>query len=127
MGSNLQHTPGPWSFEGPEHSIIVWGSEPGQRICFMTSDGPAIENARLIATAPAMAARIAELEAALSAATAAREAAEAKAARLEEALEPFAKHAGDYEPPEGDDDQRIWGDWLPTIGDLRRARAALEA
>ena len=58
---------------------------------------------------------------------AAREVAEAKAARLEEALEPFAKHAGDYEPPEGDDDQRIWGDWLPTIGDLRRARAALEA
>ena len=71
------------------------------------------------------AARIAELEAALSAATARAEAAEAEAARLREALEPFAQHANDYEPPEGDDKQRIWGDWLPTIGDLRKARAAL--
>ena len=82
MASNLQHTPGPWSFEGPKRSIIVWGPEPGQRICFMTSDGPATENARLIASAPTMAARIAELEAALSAATAERERAERAASNV---------------------------------------------
>lgn len=82
MASNLQHTPGPWSFEGPKRSIIVWGPEPGQRICFMTSDGPATENARLIASAPTMAARIAELEAALSAATAERERAEQAASNV---------------------------------------------
>lgn len=35
-------TPGPWSFDGPEHNIIVWGPEPEQRVCFMTSDGPAL-------------------------------------------------------------------------------------
>lgn len=46
------HTPGPWSFDGPLHSIIVWGAEPEQRVCFMTSDGPAEANARLIAAAP---------------------------------------------------------------------------
>lgn len=48
----IKHTPGPWSFEGPDHSIIVYGPEPEQRICFMTSDGPATANALLIAAAP---------------------------------------------------------------------------
>lgn len=52
--SKVAHTPGPWLAEGPDHSIIVWGPEPEQRICFMTSDGPAVSNARLIASAPAM-------------------------------------------------------------------------
>ena len=47
-------TPGPWSFDGPTHSIIVWGPEPEQRVCFMTSDGPARANARLIVAAPDM-------------------------------------------------------------------------
>lgn len=46
------HTPGPWSFDGPLSSIIVWGAEPDIRVCFMTSDGPAKANARLIAAAP---------------------------------------------------------------------------
>lgn len=48
-----KHTPGPWSFEGPSHSIIVWAGEDS-RVCFMTSDGPAEANARLIAAAPAL-------------------------------------------------------------------------
>lgn len=45
-------TPGPWSYEGPAHTIIVYGPEPEQRVCFMTSDGPTKANARLIAAAP---------------------------------------------------------------------------
>ena len=50
--SEVKHTPGPWSFDGPRHSIIVWGPTPELRVCFMTSDGPATANARLIAAAP---------------------------------------------------------------------------
>lgn len=50
------------------------------------------------------------------------EASRALLAEAAEGLEPFAKHADDYDPPEGDDDQQIWGAWLPTIGQLRRAR-----
>jgi hypothetical protein len=38
-------------FNGPQHNIIVW-SGPDTRVCFMTSDGAAKENARLIAAAP---------------------------------------------------------------------------
>lgn len=52
--SAVKHTPGPWSFDGPAHSIIVWGPTPELRVCFMTSDGPAEANARLIAAAPDM-------------------------------------------------------------------------
>lgn len=44
--------------------------------------------------------------------------------RLREALHPFAALAAAYDPDEGDDNQKIW--WRqPTIGDVRRARAAL--
>jgi len=43
--------------------------------------------------------------------------------RLRAALEPFAKVADRYDPDEGDDLQVAW-DWSPTIGMLRRARAA---
>jgi hypothetical protein len=44
-------TPGPWSFDGPPDSRIVWaGGE--HRVCFLTSDGPNLANARLIASAP---------------------------------------------------------------------------
>lgn len=46
-----EHTPGPWAFDGPAENIIVW-SGPDNRVCFMTSDGPAEANARLIAAAP---------------------------------------------------------------------------
>lgn len=48
------HTPGPWTFDGPAHNIIVWGPQPEHRVCFMTSDGPTSANARLIAAAPDM-------------------------------------------------------------------------
>lgn len=47
-----KHTPGPWVYEGPRNSIIVWADDGESRICFMTSDGPAEANARLIAAAP---------------------------------------------------------------------------
>jgi hypothetical protein len=46
-----QFTPGPWSFDGPPASRIVW-SGADRRICFLTSDGPNLANARLIAAAP---------------------------------------------------------------------------
>lgn len=41
-----------------------------------------------------------------------------------EALRPFAEEADRYEPDEGDGDHPAW-DTTVTIGDLRRARAAL--
>lgn len=50
----------------------------------------------------------------------ARELAEAR-----EALKPFSEEAFRYEPPEDDDDNRLW-DCRITIGDLRRAARALE-
>lgn len=39
-----------------------------------------------------------------------------------EALEPFAKEAFRYDPPEGDDDFKAWSSEF-TIGQLRRAAA----
>lgn len=45
-------TPGPWSFDGPDYNIIIWGAKPETRVCFLTSDGPTKANARLIAAAP---------------------------------------------------------------------------
>lgn len=45
------HTPGPWTHDGPPDNIIVW-SGPETRVCFMTSNGPAEANARLIAASP---------------------------------------------------------------------------
>lgn len=47
-----KHTDGPWSFDGPDDNIIVWGPGPEQRVCFLTSNGPARANAHLIAAAP---------------------------------------------------------------------------
>lgn len=61
------------------------------------------------------------------------EAAEAEASRLRteneklrEALTPFAEMASDYDPEEGDDADLAWFEH-PKVGDLRRARAALES
>jgi len=49
------HTPGPWTFDGPRHNIhVVQEAAPNMRVCFMTSDGPTLDNARLIAAAPDM-------------------------------------------------------------------------
>ena len=50
--------------------------------------------------------------------------AEAELARTREALEPFSKEADRYDPPENDDKSPVWQCRL-TLGDLRRARAAL--
>jgi hypothetical protein len=44
--------------------------------------------------------------------------------RLREALKPFADAADQYDPDEGDDANEAWSIDV-TIGDLRRARAAL--
>ena len=52
---------------------------------------------------------------------------EAENKRLRAALEPFAKLAPTYDPPEGDDDDLCWYHRAcPTLGDLRRARDTLE-
>lgn len=70
------HTPGPWTFDGPPSSRIVWaGTE--HRICFLTSDGPNLANAHLIAEAPTMLATIQSLS--------------ERIAVLEGALEPFTR------------------------------------
>ena len=48
--------------------------------------------------------------------------------RLRAALEPFAKLAAAYDPPEDDDSDSCWDDnAVPTVGDIRRARDTLEA
>lgn len=50
------HSPAPWDMVGPDDNIhIVQAGEPGMRICFMTSDGPCVANAHLIAASPLMA------------------------------------------------------------------------
>lgn len=49
---------------------------------------------------------------------------EAENARLREALKPFANLADVYDPPDGDDKAAVWYK-VPTIGQLRKARAAL--
>lgn len=49
----------------------------------------------------------------------------ARVEALEKALEPFAAAAETYDPPEGDDQQLLWGPDFVTIGMLRDARAAL--
>ena len=47
-------------------------------------------------------------------------------AELVEALEPFAKLANIYDPPEDDDDARAWyRQATPTLGQLRTARNAI--
>lgn len=52
---------------------------------------------------------------------------EAKITRLREALRPFALDANRYDPPETDDNTRLYSLHSKLrIGDLRRARAALE-
>lgn len=49
------HTEGPWMFHGPDHNIHVCEErDPNMRVCFMTSTGPTVERARLIAAAPDM-------------------------------------------------------------------------
>ena len=51
--------------------------------------------------------------------------AQKRIAALEEALEPFARMAAAYDPDEGDDDHEAWAfNARPTIGQLRKARAA---
>lgn len=59
--SDPKFTPGPWTILGHEDDSGKWSSlevameqMPFMRVCFMTSDGPNMENARLIAEAPAM-------------------------------------------------------------------------
>lgn len=53
MTEAVKHTPGPWFFDGPSENLIVWEwNNADNRICFMTSDGPARANAHLIAAAP---------------------------------------------------------------------------
>ncbi len=56
------HSPGPWTFDGPRANIHVrQANNPDMRVCFMTSDGPTRENARLIAAAPDLLAALQEI------------------------------------------------------------------
>ena len=49
------HSPGPWSWDGPQDNIhVVQSNAPHVRVCFLTSNGPTEANARLICEAPAM-------------------------------------------------------------------------
>lgn len=42
-----------WMFHGPDHNIHVCEErDPNMRVCFMTSTGPTVKRARLIAAAP---------------------------------------------------------------------------
>jgi hypothetical protein len=53
MGTKLESTPGPWAWDGPADNIHVTQAEkPDHRICFLTSNGPTVANAALIAAAP---------------------------------------------------------------------------
>lgn len=92
-------TPGPWAAEGPLQSIIVWGPEPELRVCFMTSDGPARPNSKLIALAPELAAEVIALRA-----RAAKD--KARIERLEAALRFYT---GRYEPALSCPNEGPWG------------------
>ena len=46
-------TPGPWAWDGPADNIHITQAEnPDNRICFLTSNGPTIGNANMLAAAP---------------------------------------------------------------------------
>ena len=64
----------------------------------------------------------------LDALTAENAALKARVVELEDALEPFARRADTYDPPEDDDWVVDWYDSVdrPTLGNFRLARAALE-
>ena len=64
----------------------------------------------------------------LRALTAENAALKARVVELEDALEPFARRADTYDPPEDDDWVVDWYDSVdrPTLGNFRLARAALE-
>lgn len=47
------HSPAPWIWEGPADNIhVVQAKAPHMRVCFLTSNGPTVANANLIAAAP---------------------------------------------------------------------------
>jgi hypothetical protein len=54
----MAHTPGPWIYDIDDRPGMEWNihilteADLDKRICFMTSDGPSEDNARLIAAAP---------------------------------------------------------------------------
>lgn len=76
----------------------------------------------------ANAAHIARMDPATVASLIARiELAEARVKALEEALQPFSARAAQYDPAENDDEEPDWSEKGPglSVGDLRRARAAL--
>jgi len=110
------YTPGPWKAEPTPDNLTIWictentnvGMVPGY------ADHPLnLANARLMAAAPAMAAETIRLR--------------KEVERLRAALKPFADLAHHYDPvlDEDDGDSVWWEQAQPTIGDLRRARAAI--
>lgn len=134
-----------WRGETAERTIIPqrlwfgstqWHPEPGWLLAAIDMEkdaerdfallgfgsGPAVNRiAALNAQIDTLAAELAALRSQVSALTEERD-------RLRVALAPFASLAQAYDPPEGDDDQYFWVVELsPTLGDLRRARAALSS
>jgi hypothetical protein len=54
--SEMKWSPAPWIAVGPDENIhIVQEGNPDMRVCFMTSNGPCVANAHLIASAPDLA------------------------------------------------------------------------
>ena len=106
-------TPRPWQVVryGDGDSLVICQDEAGEkRIAFMAVPGSRFEDERKKTWK-----RIKADAQAISALP-----------ELIEALEPFARMAAAYDPDEGDDEDCAWAfNARPTIGQLRKARAAL--
>ena len=115
------YTPGPWVRDCWD--ILGKGQGTGQ-VCEVTipngdddvfwKPGECEGNVALIAAAPDLHRLVLDLA--------------AERERLLAALEPFAELADRYDPHQNDDHHPCWGTGRgdrPTLGDLRRARAAL--
>jgi hypothetical protein len=49
----MLHSKAPWIYDGPRNNIhVVQEDEPHMRVCFLTSDGPTVANAKLICASP---------------------------------------------------------------------------
>lgn len=103
-------TPGPW-VEGQEGNARVYGPDGMGAHSGLVASFCRRADARLIAAAPTLAVNTLPLLDEIE--------------RLRTALAPFARLADAYDPPEHDDHERCWGRCVPTLGDLRKARAAL--
>lgn len=118
-------TSGPWCVGPVDDTVVI--APDGSEVAAIDGDynepdlWPVMEaNARRIARLP-------DLEQAYLDLTAENAALKERVAELEAVMTPFAKRADTYDPPENDDGDTDWHDHNRLlIGDLRRARAALQ-